>query len=115
MRRVVQLLLALVALKATLAAVYLEDKFLDGKFREIDFYLKMFAKLNDRLSKCECPRIRKIRSCSCVCWAFLQTALVFTDSWEKDWGYSKHPGKEFGKFKLSSGKFYNDVEQDKGM
>lgn len=40
MRRVVQLLLALVALKATLAAVYLEDKFLDGKFRELDFILE---------------------------------------------------------------------------
>lgn len=29
--------------------------------------------------------------------------------------YSEHPGKEFGKFKLTSGKFYNNAEQDKGI
>lgn len=28
--------------------------------------------------------------------------------------YSKHPGKEFGKFKLTAGKFYNDANEDKG-
>uniref|UniRef100_A0A8D8LHN3 Calreticulin n=1 Tax=Cacopsylla melanoneura TaxID=428564 RepID=A0A8D8LHN3_9HEMI len=37
------------------------------------------------------------------------------DSWEKEWVYSEHPGKEFGKFVLSSGKFYNDPENDKGI
>ncbi|XP_055849585.1 calreticulin [Episyrphus balteatus] len=37
------------------------------------------------------------------------------DSWKDSWIYSKHPGKEFGKFVRSSGKFYNDEEADKGL
>lgn len=36
------------------------------------------------------------------------------ESWEQNWIYSEHPGKEFGKFKLTAGKFYNDPE-DKGI
>ncbi|XP_063216754.1 calreticulin [Bacillus rossius redtenbacheri] len=40
----------------------------------------------------------------------------FTDnSWEKNWVYSEHPGKEFGKFVWTAGKFYNDPENDKGI
>lgn len=38
-----------------------------------------------------------------------------SDSWEKNWIYSEHPGKEFGKFVLSHGKFWNDEENDKGI
>jgi calreticulin len=38
----------------------------------------------------------------------------FPDSWEKNWVYSEHPGKEFGKFVLSHGKFFNDADNDKG-
>lgn len=42
--------------------------------------------------------------------------LIFvSESWEDNWVYSEHPGKEFGKFVWSSGKFYNDAEKDKGM
>lgn len=37
-----------------------------------------------------------------------------TDSWEKNWIYSKHPGKEFGKFLWTAGKFFNDEKEDKG-
>lgn len=37
------------------------------------------------------------------------------DAWKDSWVYSKHPGKEFGKFIRSSGKFYNDEEADKGL
>ncbi|XP_047986146.1 calreticulin [Leguminivora glycinivorella] len=37
------------------------------------------------------------------------------DKWESEWIYSEHPGKEFGKFKLTAGKFYNDAEADKGL
>ncbi|KAM7363202.1 calreticulin [Cochliomyia hominivorax] len=37
------------------------------------------------------------------------------DSWKDNWVYSKHPGKEFGRFVLSSGSFYNDAEADKGI
>lgn len=40
--------------------------------------------------------------------------FLFPDSWEKNWVYSKHPGKEFGAFVRTAGKFYNDEEQDKG-
>lgn len=36
------------------------------------------------------------------------------DSWETNWVYSKHPGKEFGKFVSTPGKFYHDAE-DKGV
>lgn len=36
-------------------------------------------------------------------------------SWETNWVYSEHPGKEFGKFILTAGKFYNDAEVDKGL
>jgi len=40
----------------------------------------------------------------------------FPDStWEKNWIYSEHSGKEFGKFVWSSGKFYNDADKDKGI
>ncbi|XP_037947085.1 calreticulin [Teleopsis dalmanni] len=38
-----------------------------------------------------------------------------TDAWENDWVYSKHPGKEFGKFVRSSGSFYNNKEADTGI
>ncbi|XP_075147105.1 calreticulin [Haematobia irritans] len=37
------------------------------------------------------------------------------DSWKDSWISSKHPGKEFGKFVLSSGKFFNDKDADKGI
>ncbi|XP_018331355.1 calreticulin [Agrilus planipennis] len=37
------------------------------------------------------------------------------DSWEKNWVYSKHPGKEFGKFVRTAGKFFNNEEEDKGI
>ncbi|XP_017007364.1 calreticulin [Drosophila takahashii] len=37
------------------------------------------------------------------------------ENWEDNWIYSKHPGKEFGKFVLTPGAFYNDAEADKGI
>lgn len=40
--------------------------------------------------------------------------LSLLDTWEQNWVYSKHPGKEFGLFKRTAGKFYNDEEADKG-
>lgn len=40
---------------------------------------------------------------------------MFTGNWEDNWIYSKAEGKEFGKFELTAGKFYNDAENDKGM
>lgn len=40
----------------------------------------------------------------------------FSDpKWEENWVYSEHPGKEFGKFVWTAGKFYNDPEKDKGI
>nr|XP_027196726.1 calreticulin-like [Dermatophagoides pteronyssinus] len=35
--------------------------------------------------------------------------------WQKRWVQSKHPNKEFGDFKWTAGKFYGDVEKDKGI
>ena len=52
-----------------------------------------------------------------ICWEIFKKCFkckFFTDSWEKNWVYSEHPGKEFGKFVLSHGKFWNDPENDKG-
>lgn len=40
--------------------------------------------------------------------------INISDSWEKNWVYSEHPGKEFGKFVSSYGKFWNDPGNDKG-
>lgn len=37
------------------------------------------------------------------------------DSSESNWVYSKHPGKEFGNFVWTAGKFYNDENEDKGL
>lgn len=45
---------------------------------------------------------------------FTSRFFRFTDSWESNWIYSKHPGKEFGKFVRTAGKFYNDGTQDQG-
>lgn len=50
----------------------------------------------------------------CVCTLFYRETVVISDSWEKTWVYSEHPDKEFGKFVLSHGKFWNDPENDKG-
>ncbi|XP_073977103.1 calreticulin [Rhodnius prolixus] len=36
-------------------------------------------------------------------------------SWEQNWVYSEHSGKEFGKFTWTAGKFYNDLDKDKGI
>ncbi|XP_076046934.1 calreticulin [Oratosquilla oratoria] len=37
------------------------------------------------------------------------------DSWESRWVQSDHKGKEWGKFKLTAGKFFGDAEADKGL
>ena len=38
------------------------------------------------------------------------------DLWDiKDWKCSEFPDKEFSKFKLSAGAFYNDGKADKGL
>nr|ACI23246.1 calreticulin [Rhodnius prolixus] len=37
------------------------------------------------------------------------------DYWEYKWVYSEHSGKEFGKFTWTAGKFYNDLDKDKGI
>lgn len=39
---------------------------------------------------------------------------IFADSWKENWVYSEHSGREFGKFVLTAGKFFNDPEKDKG-
>lgn len=48
------------------------------------------------------------------CTSFHRETIDISDSWEQNWVYSEHPDKEFGKFVLSHGKFWNDVENDKG-
>lgn len=46
--------------------------------------------------------------------ALTEPRAFVSDSWEKNWIYSKHPGKEFGKFVRTAGKFFHDEEEDKG-
>lgn len=41
--------------------------------------------------------------------------FFYAGNWEDNWIYSKAEGKEFGKFELTAGKFFNDAENDKGM
>lgn len=40
--------------------------------------------------------------------------LLTDEDWETKWVYSEHPGKEFGKFVRTAGKFFNDEEADLG-
>lgn len=53
----------------------------------------------------------------CDSLIFLNSILFLlvnkTASWEDNWVYSEHSGVEFGKFKLTAGKFYDD-ESNKG-
>lgn len=48
------------------------------------------------------------------CEVFYEENFV-NDDWKDTWIYSKHPGKEFGKFVRTAGKFYNEEESDKGL
>lgn len=64
----------------------------------------------------------QIQIVSLVICAVLSAAVAevffeekLNENWEKNWVYSEAEGKEFGKFKLSAGKFYNDAENDKGL
>lgn len=52
----------------------------------------------------------------CAAYSEVYFEEKFTDdSWENKWTYSQHPGKEFGKFERTAGKFFNDEEADKGL
>lgn len=54
----------------------------------------------------------------CFLWASAEVYFeekFNDDSWEKNWIYSKHPGKEFGKFVRTAGKFFNNEEEDQGI
>lgn len=37
------------------------------------------------------------------------------DSFNENWIYSKHEGKEYGKFTLTPGKYYDDAKRDQGI
>lgn len=98
-----------VAICTVNSEVYFEENFVDGKFIIFHLFYGNFntfhftgKRLRDRFYF-----RRKL---------FISNLILFTftDSWEKNWIYSEHPGKEFGKFVLTAGKFYNDEEADKG-
>lgn len=93
--------------------VYFEENFPDGKCG-ILFYGNVVLWCLAGLPR---VRIDRCRVCSrFILGIFLckTKQFVVTDSWESNWVYSEHPGKEFGKFKLTAGKFYSDTEEDKG-
>lgn len=57
-----------------------------------------------------------------LCLAKLTTATVYfketfpsEEEFEQKWIYSKHTGKEYGKFVLSPGKYYDDPKRDLGI
>ncbi|XP_063703301.1 calreticulin [Culicoides brevitarsis] len=52
--------------------------------------------------------------CAAHCEVFFEEKFS-DDSWTDKWTYSEHPGKEFGKFVRTAGKFFNDEEADKGL
>lgn len=87
-------------LYAAQAKVYFEEKFSDGKFI-ISILLLYLTGLRAFLDPAVDVDIKGLFQ-------------LISDSWEKNWVYSKHPGKEFGKFVRTAGKFFNDEEDDKG-
>lgn len=57
-----------------------------------------------------------------LCLAKLISATVYfkdsfpsEEAFNKQWVYSKHEGKEYGKFQLTPGKFYDDPKRDQGI
>lgn len=57
-----------------------------------------------------------------LCLAQLAAATIYfketfpsEDEFEKNWIYSKHEGKEYGKFILTPGKYYDDAKRDQGI
>jgi len=57
-----------------------------------------------------------------LCLAKLISATIYfkedfpsEEAFEKQWVYSKHEGKEYGKFILTPGKFYDDAKRDQGI
>lgn len=57
-----------------------------------------------------------------LCLAKLISATIYfketfpsEEDFEKRWVYSKHEGKEYGKFILTPGKFYDDPKRDQGI
>ncbi|CAO1433568.1 unnamed protein product [Diamesa serratosioi] len=52
--------------------------------------------------------------CLANCEVFFEENFL-DDNWEKNWIYSKHPNKEFGEFKRTAGKFFNDEKADAGL
>lgn len=49
-----------------------------------------------------------------ICEVFYEETFT-DDTWKDTWIYSEHPGKEFGKFEGTAGKFFNDEETDHGI
>lgn len=39
---------------------------------------------------------------------------IISDEWKDSWVYSEHPGKEFGKFVRTAGKFYSEENKYQG-
>ncbi|MPC25650.1 Calreticulin [Portunus trituberculatus] len=50
-----------------------------------------------------------------VAGVFEKVMVLGQLDWASRWVQSEHKGKEFGKFKLTAGKFYGDAEKDKGI
>lgn len=66
-------------------------------------------------------KLVKLVFCLVACLATGIGATVYfreefdTPNWEKRWVQSEFPGKEFGKFEWTAGKFYGDDLKDKGI
>lgn len=103
--------LALATICAVSCEVFFEEKFLDGEFK--CWWVKLMSRL---LSGPVWTSIIE----NTVDWLHILSHELIgffsnpLDSWEKNWVYSKHEGKEFGKFELTAGKFFNEESADKG-
>lgn len=112
MKSLVLAVVSLLAISSINCEVFFEEKFPDGK-------LVYFIQKSNFWSVPACRVCHRSIPSLLVAglfWGYyVKIVCIFiSDSWESNWVYSEHPGKEFGKFKLTAGKFYNDPEEDKG-
>ena len=87
-------IILLAVLGTALAEVFLEERFTDGKYTNInnDFNFFFFVKSTYQI-------------------IFIFSLIGISDKWVQ----STHKGAEAGKFEWTAGKFYGDADKDKGI
>lgn len=78
----------------------------------------MTASLTTKLSAVSLPLYIGITCCLIKlisATVYFKETFPSEDDFNKHWVYSKHEGKEYGKFELTPGKFYDDPKRDQGI